>query len=757
MTQDFAARAAELRDQLNYHIYRYNVLSDPVITDAEYDSLYHELYALEDAHPELITPDSPTQRTGSDLSEGFPKIIHPRPVLSLANAFGETDLRAWEERNRRLLPSGVALDYVLEPKLDGLTIVITYENGVLTKAATRGSGEIGDDVTANVKTIRTVPLRIPIHRDAPPAPERLVVRGEVLFLKHDFEALNRKQAEDELPLYVNARNTASGTLKQKESRITASRPLTAYIYNVLDSVGLNLRSQWEMLDFLRDMGFHIPPESRLYPTLSDIIQQLPTWESHRNTLDYEIDGVVIKVNDLRMADELGVVGKDPRGAIAYKFAAQEATTRILGVTVNIGRTGKITPTAQLEPVFVGGVTVVNASLHNYDLIEKLDIRLGDSVIIKRSGDVIPYVVGPVVANRTGDEQPIIPPETCPFCDTPVIQPAGAVDYICPNPHCPERVFRRVEFFVSRGAMDIEGMGPQTVKTLIDKGIITDEADIFYLTPDPLLELEKFADKKVANLLASIEAAKQRPLPQFITSLGIDGVGSTVATLLANEFSSVTALIETARPVREAEEVFFQAASPLIQAAQSRPDPQSEEINRALERLRNPLIELAPRYLNTHELEPRLMRLFKPLAEATPNGLVYLAAPLQRLVHAASPLIRIEGLGPILVQNIVEWFADANNQRILEKMRLAGVRMHAEQKTAAGDSLAGLTFVLTGALPTMSRDEATALIEAHGGKVTSSVSKKTSYVLVGDSPGSKAAKATELGIPILSEDEFRNML
>jgi DNA ligase (NAD+) len=669
MTVDFASRAAELREQLHYHIYRYNVLSDPVITDAEYDRLYHELVQIEQEHPELITPDSPTQRAGNDLSEDFPKLRHPAPILSLSNAFSADDLLAWEERNLKLLPAGTRLDYTLEPKLDGLTIVITYENGILTRAATRGNGEMGDDVTANVKTIRTVPLRIPVQRDGPPAPERLVVRGEVLFLKEHFEALNRKQAEAGLPLYVNARNTASGTLKQKDSRITASRPLTAYLYSIVESVGVTINKQWDMLEYLRDMGFHIPPESKLYPALSDIIQQLPTWESRRNQLNLEIDGVVIKVNDLLIASELGVVGKDPRGAIAYKFPAQEASTKLVGVTVNIGRTGKITPTAQLEPVFVGGVTVVNASLHNYDLIEKLDIRLGDTVIIKRSGDVIPYVVGPITGARDGSETPIRPPESCPFCQTLIIQPEGMVDYICPNPACPERVFRKVEFFVSRGAMDIEGMGPQTVKTLIDQGFIADEGDIFYLKPEPLLDLEGYGQKKVDNLFASIEAARHRPLTQLIAALGIDGVGWTIAETLSRQFGSIDSLMNASVETIDA----------------------------------------------------------------------------------------IEGIGPILAQSIYDWFRDAHNRKVLEKLRAAGVNMQAEEKITAGNALEGLTFVITGTLPTLSRDEATAIIESHGGKVTGSVSKKTSYVLMGESPGSKADKARELGISIISEDDLLRLV
>lgn len=666
---ELAQRAAWLREALHEHNYRYFILNDPVITDAEYDRLYHELRQIEEDHPELITPDSPTQRAGSDLSDEFPKVRHSMPVLSLSNAFSVDDLLAWEERNRKLLPAGVPLDYVLEPKLDGLTIVIAYEKGLLAQAATRGNGEMGDDVTPNVRTIRTVPLRIPLRADGPPPPERLVVRGEVLFLKTDFEALNQRQREAGLPLYVNARNTASGTLKQKDSRITASRPLTAYIYDVLDIVGIRLDNEWAMLEYLREMGFNIPPECAHYPTLSDIIQQLPDWEKRRHQLDFEIDGVVIKINDRRLARELGAVGKDPRGATAYKFPAQEATTRIVDVTVNIGRTGKVTPTAQLEPVFVGGVTVSSASLHNYDLVEKLDIRLGDTVIVKRSGDVIPYVVGPIVANRTGDERPITPPERCPFSDDRLIRPEGAVDYFCPNLRCPERVFRKVEFFVSRGAMDIEGMGPQTVKTLIERGLIADEADVFLIQPEALLELEGFAQKKVENLMASIEAAKHRPLAQLLASLGIDGVGGTTAELLARHFGSVDRLA--------------QASVEAIDA--------------------------------------------------------------------------LEGIGPVIAENVAAWFADETNRQIIEKMRAAGVNLQAEAKHALGDSLAGLTFVLTGTLPTLSREQAAALIEAHGGRVTSSVSKKTSYVLLGESPGSKADKARELGVPLISEADLRRMI
>jgi DNA ligase (NAD+) len=669
-TPDAVARAAELRRLLNEHSYHYYVLSAPTVTDAEYDVLYHELVALENEYPELITPDSPTQRSGSDLNESFDKIPHPAPILSLSNAFDVNGLTAWEERNLRLLPSSTKLDYTLEPKLDGLTIVITYENGVLTKAATRGNGVVGDDVTANVRTIRTVPLRIPVRDNAGySAPQKLVVRGEVLFLKHDFEALNQRQQEAGLPLYVNARNTASGTLKQKDSRITASRPLTAYLYSIVESVGIRINTQWEMLEYLRAMGFHIPPDSQHYPTLSDIIQQLPTWESRRNGLDFEIDGLVVKVNNLRIADELGVSGKDPRGAIAYKFPAQEASTHVVGVTHNIGRTGKLTPTARLEPIFVGGVTVVNATLHNYDFIKNLDIRMGDLVTIKRSGDVIPYVIGPLIGARKGEETPIEPPAHCPVCNTTIEQPDGAVDYYCPNTVCPERVYRSIEYFVSRGGMDIEGMGGQTVKTLIDRGIIHDEGDVFYLKPEPLLELEKFGEKKVSNLLNSIETAKTRPLSQLLTSLGIDGVGSTVAEVLAAHFGSIDRLLSAT----------------------------VEEVD------------------------------------------------------------ALEGIGPILAGGIVEWFRDEHHRHVIEKLRAAGVNMQTAETTPSSDKFNGMTFVLTGTLPTMTRDEASEIIKSHGGKVSGSVSKKTNYVLVGDSPGSKAEKAAQLGVKVISEDQFREML
>ncbi len=660
-------RAESLRRQLNEHSYRYYITLAPSITDGEYDRLYHELVALEAEHPDLISPDSPTQRTGNDLQGDFEKVQHVAPILSLSNCFSEDDLYAWEERNRKLLPAGTVMHYTLEPKLDGLTVVITYEDGLLTRAATRGNGLVGDDVTANVRTIRSIPLRIPVDPAADvTVPKKLVVRGEVMFLKKDFAALNEKQREAGLPLYINARNTASGTLKQKDSRNTAVRPLTAFLYNIVSIEGLPMPpTQWGTLEYMRDLGFVIPPQAAHYPTLSDIIQQIPAWITHRNPLPFEIDGVVIKVNDLRLTKELGFAGKDPRGATAFKFPSEEAKTKLIGVTLSVGRTGKITPTAQLEPVFVGGVTVSSASLHNYDTINALDIRLNDTVIIKRSGDVIPYVVGPLIGARTGEETLIEPPTICPFCASPVIREDGAVDYFCSNLQCPERVYRQIEFFVSKGALDIEGFGGRTALALIAKGMIADEADIFSLTAEPLLELEKFGEKRTENLLKAIEGAKQRPLASVLTALGIDGVGETVAESLAAHFGSLDIL-----------------------------------------------------------------------AVAEPDAIQ-----------------QIDGIGPILAKGIAAWFTIERNLFVIEKLRAAGVNFTTEKAEPKSDSFAGQTFVLTGSLPTLSREQAEDLIKSHGGKISGSVSKKTSYVLMGDSPGSKADKARELGVKIISEADL----
>lgn len=661
-----AERAEQLRRELHEHSYRYYVLSDPIITDGEYDVLYRELQKLETENPALITPDSPTQRAGYEPSGDLPKVQHVRPILSLSNVTNADEIHSWHERISKLLAPDTELDYVVEPKYDGLTVVLTYEDGVLTQAATRGNGEIGDDVTANVRTIYTIPLRIPIADDGPIPPHRLVVRGEVLFLKEDFAKVNERQLEADLPTYVNARNTASGALKQKDPRMTAERPLTGFIYAVVAADGEVPPTQWETLTYLRAMGFYIADAATYCASLEDVITMTTNFDRHQ--LPFEIDGLVIKVNHHGVANELGVVGKDPRGATAFKFPAEEATTQLIGVSANVGRTGVLTPTAELEPVFLG-VTVKNASLHNYDLIREKDIRLGDTVLVKRSGDVIPYVVGPVVGKRTGEETPIAPPKFCPICNSPVIQPEGEVAYYCTNPACPERIARNMIYFVSRVAMDIDGLGENSVRLLLDQGLVADEGDLFFLKAEDLMALEGFGPKKVDNLLTSLEAAKSRSLTRLVASLGIRGVGSTVAGLLTQHLHSIDA--------------FFAAS---------------------------------------HE-----------------------------------DYEKIDGIGPHTAQAIVEWFAQPRSRVLIDKFRSAGVNLTEEREAPASDKLQGITFVLTGTLPSMTRDEASDLITSHGGQIKSSVSKKTHYVVAGESAGSKLTKAQGLGITILDEAGLRALV
>jgi DNA ligase (NAD+) len=665
-----AERAAALRELINYHNYRYHVLASPAITDAEFDALMEELGRIEAEHPELVTPDSPTQRVGGAPRSDMPKVVHPAPVLSLNNAFSADDLYAWRERIGRLEPArDVKLDYVVEPKFDGLTVVLTYENGVFTQGATRGDGEIGEDVTPNLRTVRAVPLRIPADPDGPKPPPRLVVRGEAFFRLKDFEELNRRRVEEGEPPFVNPRNAASGALRQLDPKVTAERPFDLYCYAILDADGDVPLTQWDTLAYLRDLGFPVTEHNVRFGSLEDVVAYYKTWIDKRRSLDFQIDGLVVKINDLRIASELGAVGKAQRGAIALKFPAEERTTKLLRVEVNVGRTGVLAPTAALEPIEVGGVTVKQATLHNYDDIAAKDIRVGDTVIVKRSGDVIPYVVGPVADLRDGSEQPIRPPERCPFCDSPVVRHAGEIAIYCSNPACPERLVREIEYFVSRGAMDIDGLGERIVRQLIEAGLLEDLADLYYLKREGLLPLEGFAEKKADNLLAAIEASKTRPLPRLLAALGIRGVGDVVAALLADHFGSLDGLAGASQ----------------------------------------------------EELET------------------------------------IAGIGPTTAGAVVEYFADPHNRRVIEKLRKAGVQMRAEAPVTESRALEGLTFVLTGTLPSLTRDQATALIEAHGGKVTDSVSRKTAYVVVGESPGSKLDKARSLGVPTLDEDGLRALI
>ncbi|MCL5429393.1 MAG: NAD-dependent DNA ligase LigA [Chloroflexi bacterium] len=652
----------ELRRAINDHNYRYHVLDEPVISDAEYDRLLAELRTIEDQHPEWITPDSPSQRAGAQPSAKFSKVRHPAPILSLNNAFSEADLRAWFERISRVDDRVRRASFVAEPKLDGLSVVLHYQDGVFVQGATRGNGEIGEDVTPNLRTLRTLPLRIPVSNKGRKPPSDLFVRGEVFFAKADFEVLNKRQAEEGGQIYQTARNTAAGTLRQLDPSITARRPLNLFAYNIVNANGSVPDTQWESLQLLRDLGFPVASESKLCQNIDEVVATYEKWKTTREGLPYEVDGMVVKINDLGLAEDLGFVGKDPRGAIAYKFPALEVATQLHNIGVNVGRTGVLTPYAMLEPVEIGGVIVRQATLHNFDFIEEKDIRIGDRVLVKRAGDVIPYVIGPVLAARTGKEKKYKPPLVCPVCSQPVEHIEGEVAWYCVNAACPEQLLRNVEHFV--GVMDVVGMGEKIVEQLITEGVIKDAADLFSVTKRDLLQLEGFADKKADNLLASIEIAKTRSLPRLIGALGIRGAGEVVSNLLARKYRNL------------------------------------DELTKA----------------------------------------------------KASDIDDIEGIGPSIAEAITDWFSQPANRNLLKKLKKAGVWPESmPPKAPSGPQpFAGLTFVVTGTLPNFSRKQAKDFIEDLGGKVTDSVSAKTSYLVVGEDAGSKLDKAKQLGVKTLDE-------
>jgi DNA ligase (NAD+) len=671
-SQSLSERVEQLRREINFHNYRYHVLDDPVISDYEFDRLWIELRQFEAEHPELITPESPTQRVGSQPVSRFVKVRHPAPILSLANAFGSQEVRDWYDRILKLDGRVARAGFVVEPKIDGLTVILHYRDGRFVQGATRGDGEIGEDVTSNLRTIRALPLHIPVDPAGPPPAPYLVVRGEVFMNKKDFEKLNLSLEAAGEKTYLNPRNTASGSLRQLDPALTASRPLTLLTYAIVTADGGTPRTQWETLETLRSLGFPVTTDASLQSDLNGAISECEGWKDRRRQLPFEADGMVIKINDLSLAADLGFVGKDPRGAIAYKFPAQEVTTRLLNIGVNVGRTGVLTPYAMLEPVDIGGVIVKQATLHNFDYIRDKDIRIGDRVSVKRAGEVIPYVIGPVEALRAGNEEVYHPPERCPACGEPVENLPGEVAWYCVNAACPEQLIRNLEHFVSRGAMDIVGLGIKIVEQLVQADLVHDVADIYTLHREDLLNLEGFAEKKVDNLLASIDASRSQTLARLINALGIRGVGEVVAADLARHYLDLEALSRS----------------------------------------------------------------------------------------GVDDLQSIEGIGPNIAEAIVDWFDRSVNQIVLQKLRQSGVWPVAEKSatgTPVGQPLAGMVFVVTGTLPGLSRDETKEYIQKHGGKVTDSVSKKTSYLVVGDAPGSKLAKAHELGVPILDEAGLRRLV
>ncbi len=542
MANDAARRRArELRRQLRTHNYRYYVLNSPLVSDQEYDRLLAELRDLETQYPELVTLDSPTQRVGGAVAEGFARVDHPAPILSLGNAFDAEDVKAWFDRISKLDPRVAEADYVAEPKLDGLTVVLHYKEGVFSQGATRGDGSQGEEITPNLRTIHSLPLRIPVEGAGSDPPRTLIVRGEAFIRKDDFDRMNRELAAEGKRTYVNPRNTASGALRQLDPALTASRPISLLCYAIVQADGPVPSMQWEVIQYLRNLGFPVSEESRYCEGLEQALEAAQEIQKVRDELPYEIDGVVIKVNDLDLSRDLGVVGKDPRGAIAFKFPAQEVATTVIDVGVNVGRTGVITPYAILEPVEVGGVTVRQATLHNFDYIAEKDIRIGDRVFVKRAGEVIPYVIGPIADARNGSEVRYSPPGKCPSCAEPLVQTPGEVAVYCANAACPAQLVRNLEHFASRYAMDIEGLGIKVAEQLVQAGIVNNVADLYALKQEDLLGLDGFADKKAQNLLAAVEASKERSLARLINALGIRGVGETLAADLAGHYADLYAL------------------------------------------------------------------------------------------------------------------------------------------------------------------------------------------------------------------------
>ena len=669
----------ELRERIAHHQYRYYVLDDPEITDAEFDTLFRELQAFEEQNPELKDPNSPTVRVGGGIADRFEKVRHQVPVLSLANAFGEEDLHRWRERLLRLLPEEehARLAYVVEPKFDGLTVVLQFDEGTFTLGATRGDGETGENITPNLRTVNQLPLQIPVPEanghGRMQAPRRLIVRGEVYVEDGDFESFNLEQAEKDERTYANPRNFAAGSLRLLDSGVSAGRPLKLWTYQIFfedrhdDPPG----SHWDSLEHLRAFGFPVCNESRRFDDANweELIEFVGSWHELRARLPYDLDGMVVKVDLLSQQEQLGFTGKDPRWAVAFKTGGEEATTKLLDIGVKVGRTGAVTPNAVLEPVPIGGVTVQAATLHNADYIEELDIRIGDTVLVKRAGDVIPKVLRPIKDLRDGTERTWKMPAVCPSCSEPLERPPEEAATYCVNNACPDQLVRKVEYFVSRGAMDIVGMGSKQAELFVDEGHVRTLADVYRLPWEEIEEIEGYGDKRIENLRSAVEESKSRGATRLLTALGIRFVGNVVAELVMDRFNTL------------------------------------------------------------HEL---------------------MAADLETLSE-------IEGVGPKIAEALVSYFSLEPNRVLVQSLADLGVSLENSLQERDVEEqpqpFSGKTFVITGTLPTLSRTEAKARIEALGGRVTGSVSAKTDFLLAGEKAGSKLTKARQLGVSVLAEPDL----
>ncbi|MFH1081556.1 MAG: NAD-dependent DNA ligase LigA [Pseudomonadota bacterium] len=664
-------RIESLRSLIRYHNRRYYQLDDPDISDLQYDQLMWELAELERAYPDLVTPDSPTQRVGATPLEKFEPFRHDTPMLSLANAFSETDIRDFDGRIKRLLGRTDAIRFVVEPKLDGVAVNLVYELGVFTTGSTRGDGAVGEDVTQNLRTIQTLPLMVVSGEGIPTViPERMEIRGEVYIEREAFKGLNRRRLESGEPLFANPRNAAAGSLRQLDSRITAQRPLNIFCYAVGQVRGRRFQSQQDALDTLKNWGFPVNPQIREALNIDDCIAYYHQMDALRATLPYEIDGIVIKVDEMDLQEELGAVSRSPRWAVACKFAATQETTVIEDIRVQVGRTGVLTPVAILKPVRVGGVLVSRATLHNQDEINKKDIRIGDTVMVQRAGDVIPEVVKVIESKRTGTEKPFFMPIVCPECGSEVVRLDGEAAHRCIGMASPAQIRERIRHFASRSAMDIEGLGEKLVAQLVESALIQDPADIFYLTADRLMELERMAEKSAANLMAAIERSKNPPMEKLIFALGIRHVGERMARTLAKEFKSLEKL-ETA---------------------------------------------------------------------------------------AMDDLLNIRDIGPEVSASITTFFHEPANINVIKKLQLAGVRpLEVEDIPRPESAISGKSFVFTGTLLQMTRNQARKWVESLGGVWSESVTKKTDFVVAGEAAGSKLQKARAAGITILDEQGFLQLI
>jgi len=655
-------RAEQLREEINYHNYLYYVLDQPIISDADYDALMRELKEIEGKYPETVTPDSPTQRIGAPPSEKFASVSHSIPMLSLDDAFSQKEVLEFDQRGKRLLQTDEEIEYTVEPKMDGLAVELVYENGMFVLGSTRGDGYTGEAITANLRTIRSLPLRL-IERHLPP-PGRLEVRGEVFINKDAFKRLNEKRIEDGEPPFANPRNAAAGSLRQMDPNITASRPLNIFCYGIGIAEDYSFGTQWEVLSSLGKWGLRVNPMVEKLKGIHGAIRYHRRMNGKRKELDYEIDGIVIKVNDLELQKRLGAKAKSPRWALAYKFEAAQAITRIIEIQLSVGRTGAVTPIALMEPVKVGGVVVSRATLHNEDEIRRKDIRIGDWIIVRRAGDVIPEVVRSLSERRAGKEQVFVMPQTCPVCGSKLRRKPGEAAWRCPNPGCFPRLVKQLTHFAGKGAMDIDGLGPKVAEQLISAGLVRNISDLYLINLSDLLSLDRFAEKSAKNLLSAIETSKETTFARFFYALGIRHVGDVTAQLLADHFGSMKALMDA-----------------------------SEEELKA-----------------------------------------------------------VEGIGPEVASSIRFWFRDNHNLWLVKCMLDAGIKFTDLHETRASP-LKDKTFVFTGGLPSLTREQAKNIVRDLGGQIASTVGRKTDYVVAGKNPGSKLQKALELGIPILSEEEF----